>query len=222
MKISTGIVILTLAAGLVSGQKVRRDLPKFLGAEVTVTEPPTDEDGFFPEGTATVCVDLKPQKQCYTPPEQYGRLPEVSIAQVDKAPPALFFKVANGGVSGYAIHFALLRPGSGDTLDELFMSDRSVSNQSEHAFWYEPSIGESPIFVTANFTYGPYESHYSPHRYILSAFTWQPSDDGFSYFRADHYMTVRKYDVDTTDILAAEKPEILARLRKVVAANGKR
>ncbi len=225
MKVTTGIVILTLAAGLVSGQKVHRDLPKFLGAEVTVTEPPTDKDGFFPEGTARVCVDLKPQKQCYTPPKQYGLRPAVSLVQVDNDTPAILFKVASGGVSGWMVHFALLRPGSGTTLDNLFLSDPSVSNQSQQAFWSEPSISRSQIFVTAEYVWGRNESHYEPHRFVISSYLRLPSTmiDSLAYHLEDEYMTVRHYDLEANaDVLASEKPEILARLRKVVAANGKR
>ena len=75
------------------------------------------------------------------------------------------------------------------------------------------------MFVTADYIWGPDESHYSEHRYIISAYVWKHSlelDDD-SYYLEDRYMTVHKYDLEKTDILNAEKPEILARLRRLKA-----
>ncbi len=43
------------------------------------------------------------------------------------------------------------------------------------------------------------------------------------YYRVDLYMTSRYYDLETkVDILAAEKPEILARLKRVKAEAGRK
>jgi len=144
----------------------------------------------------------------------------VDVIQLDKETPALFFSAASGGVSGFGIHFALLRPGNGKDLENLFLSDTSVSNQSQHAFWTDPTVSDAPIFVTADFVWGPDESHYSPHRYITSAYVRRTSSivDGLYYCLEDRYMTARTYDLDSNaDILAAEKPEILARLKRVKA-----
>jgi hypothetical protein len=135
--------------------------------------------------------------------------------------PALFFSAATLGVSGFSIHFALLRPGNGNDLEDLFVADPSVSNQSEHIFWSDATISASPIFVTADWTLGPDESHYSPHRYIISAYALRASPsllDGSYYYLEDRYMTVRKYsDEANYHILATEKQEILARLTRVKA-----
>jgi hypothetical protein len=84
-----------------------------MGREVTVTAPELDADGFFPKGPATVCVEAPPQRQCYTAPMDFGRSPAVEVIQIDKDTPALFFSAAGGGVSGWIVHFALLRPGIG-------------------------------------------------------------------------------------------------------------
>ena len=67
----------------------RQDPPKFLGREVTITEPEL-EDEFFPKGPATVCVEGPPQRQCYTVPRDFGRSPAVSVIQLGKEVPALF------------------------------------------------------------------------------------------------------------------------------------
>lgn len=221
MKTSTGIVILTLAAGLASGQRVRRDLPRFMGANVTVTEPDTDADGFFPKGPATVCVELKPQRQCYTAPKDFGLRPRISVIEVDKNTPALFFAVTSGGVSGFTYHFALLRPGNGKALEDLFATNTSISNQSEHEFRSERSISGAPIFLTADYTVGPDEYHFGLHRYMVSTYIRQPSTmvDNDLYYLHDRYLTIRKYDQDVkSEILATEWPEILARLRRIKAA----
>ena len=84
--------------------------------------------------------------------------------------PALLFHAEAVGTSGSSIHFALLRPGNQKDLDDLFLSDVTLSNQSEHAFWSDPVISPAKIFVTAEFVWGPDEGHYSPHRYIISVY----------------------------------------------------
>jgi hypothetical protein len=97
----------------------------------------------------------------------------------------------------------------------------TVSNQGEHAFWGDPAISHAPIFVTADYTVGADESHYSPHRYIISAYLRKSSTlvDGELYYLEDQYMTVRKYDREGGDnVLASEQKEILSRLRRVKAA----
>jgi len=184
-----------------------------MGRDVTITEPEL-EDGFFPKAPATVCIEGPTQRQCYAAPERYGRHATVAIVDLEKGMPAIFFSVESGGVSGWSVHFALLRPGTGKDLENLFPIETSISNQGQHAFWNDPSLSEAPIFVTATYQYGPGETHYSPHRYTIS--TWFLETEERYYFLADRYLTVRKYDVDAAeDILAGEKQEILARLRRV-------
>jgi hypothetical protein len=203
------------------GQAVRRDgkLSDFMGRAVTIAEPECDPDGFFPKGPASVCLEAPPQRQCYTAPEHFGRIPSVTTVQLDKSTPAILFSAASGGVSGWGIHFALLRPGTGKDLENLFMSDTSVSNQSQHAFWREPAISDAQIFVTADFIWGPDESHYSEHRYMISAYVRKPSsllDGSYFFYLEDRYMTVRKYDLEgNADVLSSERQEILARLRRL-------
>jgi hypothetical protein len=129
----------------------QKPLPKFMGREVTITEPPLDSTGFYPTAPATVCVEGPPEKQCYVAPEGYGRSPAVEVVQIERNTPALFFSVATGGVSGASLHFALLRPGNGKNLQDIFLSESTVSNLSQHAFWNDRTISGSPIFVTADF-----------------------------------------------------------------------
>ena len=185
-----------------------QDLPKFMGREVTMTVPELDADGFFPKGPASVCVEGPPQRQCYTAPKGFGIDPKVALVQVEKDIPALLFSVASGGVSGFGIHFALLQPDAGKSLENFFPLDLSVSNQSQHAFWNDSTISEAPIFLTADFVWGPDESHYVAHRYIISAYVWRSNSivDEMSYYLEDRYMTIRKYDLDANaDILSTEE-----------------
>ena len=195
-----------------------QDLPKFMGREITIVDPGQEADGFEPKGPASVCVEGPPQRQCYTTPRGFGNNPKVAVVQLQKDMSALFFSAGSGGVSGSLIHFALLRPGSGNDLQNLFGSDTSVSNQSQQAFWSDSTISEAQIFVTANYVWGPDEAHYGEHRYIISAYVRRPSSivDDLYYYLEDRYMTVRRYDLDAgADILASEKQEILARLRRI-------
>jgi hypothetical protein len=68
-----------------TAQSVRRDgdLSKFMGREVTITEPERDPDGFFPKGPASVCLEGPPQRQCYTAPKAFGNSPAVTSVQLD-------------------------------------------------------------------------------------------------------------------------------------------
>ncbi len=192
---------------------------KFMGRVLTVTQPGyEDDEHMFPKGPATVCVSGTP-RQCYTAPEKFGRDPEVSIVQVDKNTSAIFFSSASGGVSGFTIHFALLRPGTGKALEDFLGSDTSVSAQSENAWWADSTISTAKIFVTADYVWGPGECHVCEHRYMISAYVLRSQkplldEDTWQYALEDRYMTVRQYGGDDK-ILNAEKSEIIARLKRV-------
>jgi len=193
-------------------------LPKFMGRQVTVVEPGLIDE-FFPKGPASICIEGPPERQCYTAPEDFGRNSKAALVQVEKDLPALLFSAESGGVSGSGIHFALLRPGTGKDLENLFLLVGSVSNQSQQAFWNDSAISDSQIFLTADFEWGPDEGHYGEHRYIVSAYVRRPSSllNNLGYFLEDRYLTVRKYDHEKVDVLTSEKQEILARLARVKA-----
>jgi len=188
-----------------------------MGRTITITKPGyEDAEHMFPKGPATLCLAGAPW-QCYTAPEKFGGNPEVSVVQIDKNTPTIFFSAESGGTSGWQIHFALLRPGTGKELQNLFMSDFSVSSQSEHAFWADLSISEAKVFVTADYVWGPGECHICDHRYIISAYVLNTPiglDCCNSYYLQDRYMTVRKYG-EGAKILSSERPEMIARLRRI-------
>ena len=114
MRLLVSVVLLFLGSNNAGAQSApRQGLPKFLGREVTITEPELDADGFFPKGPASICIEGPPQRLCYTAPQDFGRDPDVTLVQIEKTMPALLFSAASGGVSGFGVHFALLRPGAG-------------------------------------------------------------------------------------------------------------
>ena len=192
-----------------------------MGRELTVTAPELDAE-FFPKSDTPVslCIEGPPSRQCYTAPKEFVRFPEVTVVQLAKDTPGLLFSAATVGVSGFAVHFALLRAGQGPNLEDCFLSAISISSQSEHALWKLPAVSDAPIFATADYVQGPDESHISEHRYIISTYARRPSTlvDGLYYYLEDQYMTVRKYS-EGAHILNSEKPEILARLKRVKAAH---
>ena len=74
--------------------------------------------------------------------------------------------------------------------------------------------------MTADYVWGPDEAHYSKHRYIISSYVRKPSAyaEGLFYYLEDRYMTVHQYrESANMDILASEKPEVLARLKRLKA-----
>jgi hypothetical protein len=171
-----------------------QSLPKFMGRDVTIVKPEMEDD-FFPKGPATVCLEGPPQRQCYTAPKEFGRDPDVSVVRLDKDTSAQFFSAASGGISGWTVHLALLRLGTEKDLWDSF-PQITVSNQNQHAFWNEPSISASQIFMTADYVQGsvPPEGRYGEHRYMISAYVrGAPSDDADVYRLQDRYMTARKY-----------------------------
>jgi hypothetical protein len=207
------VILLVFVAGMVWGQ----GSVKFMGRVVTVTQPGyEDAEHMFPKGPAIVCVEGPPRRQCYTPPKEFGGNPEVRVILLDKTTSAIFFSAGSGGVSGWGIHFALLRPGNGDKLDNLFPTDLTISNQSEHIWWSDVSISDSKIFVAATYIWGPDDSHYGPHRYTVSSYVCREGAIlGYGCYLDDQYMTARGYDGEKQKILDSEKSEIIARLKRV-------
>ena len=56
MKLIVAFFLLFLGSKNTGAQSARQDLPKFMGRELTISEPQTDEEGFFPKGPASVCI----------------------------------------------------------------------------------------------------------------------------------------------------------------------
>jgi hypothetical protein len=220
-----------LSSALAILMLIAADPVTYLGRQVTVVDPGTDPDGFFPKGEVKVCVQGRPEEDCYMAPKGVGRTPSLSVVELRKGESALFFEAASGGVSGFAIHFALLNfcdrgRFSGcrmDELKDLLPYELEVSSQSQHEWWELSGISDSKVFLTADYNWGPGESHFSDHRYIVSVYVRRRDDfDELSYYLVDRFMTVRSYgyknDGELDDVLGAEKQEILTRLKRVKAS----
>jgi hypothetical protein len=211
----------------ISAQSTSRgpELPGFLGREITITRPEMEGrpgDGPpFPKGPASVCVESPPSQQCYTAPTfenfPFGNSAAATVVLLEKDLPAILFSAATGGVSGWKIHLALLKPGTGSILEQLFVPPISVSDQSQYAFWSDFAISPAQIFVTADAVWGPDEGHFGDHRYMISAYVLAPSSmELHYYYLQDRYMTVHRYRSETNiEVLTPEKEEILARLRRI-------
>src|SRR5579871_1171616 len=198
----------------------KKTLPKFEGREITLIPAEVDENGFA-KGPASVCLEAPPRRQCYRAPEDYGVDLEVSVIQITKGKPAVFFSANARGLGGFSTHFALLRPGFGNELSDLLGADTSVSDQSWYTWWNMSAISDAPIFVTADFIWGPSDGRFTDHRYTISAYVWVYSSITrfWEYHLMDRYMTADAYSL-SGDILATERLEILARLARIKAANG--
>lgn len=70
----------------------------------------------------------------------------MSVVELEKDTPAILFSAENSGVSGWSVNLALLVPGTGKNLEDLFVGDMRLSNQSQHAFWSAPTISDAMIF----------------------------------------------------------------------------
>src|SRR5262249_28773567 len=137
--------------------------------------------------------------------------PKASSVQISKDLEALLFSAETGDSGG--MHFALLTKGAGRELQDLFFATIEASDQSRHELWSEPSISDSKIFVIADYVCGPGQATRDPHRYMISTYVRKATAafETAHYYLGDRYMTARKYDPQgKVDILAAEKPEILA------------
>lgn len=115
---------LLLSLGAVS---VAQEQLSFMGYRVVIEEKPRADD-FFPEAPASLCLVSETGKQCYEAPKDFGRNANAEVIRLDKDSSALLFSVASGGVSGFEIHYVLLRPGQ--RLENLFGMGIKVTNQS--------------------------------------------------------------------------------------------
>ena len=194
-----------------------------MGREVTLVEPETDADGFFPKGPASICIEGPPQRQCYTATEGIRKEPDR-----DRGPDV--GRHVRYSILGRERRSQWLRNSVRSSSPwytngpEDFFSGITVSNQNQHAFCNDSAISDALIFLTADYNWGPDQGHYGAHRYIISSYvrTRLAFSNRFSYYLADQYMSIRKYYLEATptpDILTAEKPESLARLKRVKAAS---
>ena len=206
-----------------------KTIADFMGYKVRLTTPRLGNSGIA-EGDAKVCFERTGESQCFSFPNHEGAShapiglnPELELIQLGKLGSAVLFSATQyAGGSGGTVHISLLRPGDEKSIDDYLLSDINLSMQSEHAFWSEPTISPTPIFITADYIWGPGEAHIGDHRYIVSAYTLRPEpilgSDPMRYALDDRFMTIRTYQGrGEFEILVSEKAEILARLKRVKA-----
>ena len=210
-------VCLLAAAAVHSGNSKWTRVATFRGYPVEVFDPGTDEDGFEPLGSASICVLLTSTRQCYTPANKnglaFGREPRAAVVNLGPDFDAILFRADSGGVSGWLRSLALVRinEAGGKTLKNLLPRQTVVSNQSEYDFWAEPGISSRKILVVADYQWGDGEGHYDAHRYKVSTYVY---GNAGAFRLRDEYMTRKKYDLEMEHVLIKERDEILARLRQ--------
>jgi hypothetical protein len=202
-----------------SGVAQQQNWPKtFVGRRVMVTKPQVGGDG-EPLGPAVICLFDVSGQQCYTPPEHdvpFGLNPEATAVRLTNNIDGLLFTAeASAGGSGSSNILALLVPGQGARLRNLFPSI-VVSEQSEHQFIYRQVSSDMPIFAVADYLWSDGETHFSRHRFTISVYTYGKN---VPYYQLrDQYVTAKKYpsldEADAIVVIAHEKPEILARLAR--------
>jgi hypothetical protein len=219
------LLIALVASGLYGQTAAEQVVTEFEGHQVTLMRPAQNDD--LVDTPATVCFDLTSKPQCFTPKDGFYRGWEsdadLVLTDLGHGRSALLLSAyATSGGSGASIHLALLRPGDVEIMNML-PSDLHLKEISGHAFVTEPSVSDAPIFVTADYVWGFGETHPEDHRFLISVYVL--GNDWDSYELEDQYMTARKYDgtfgFDKTDILDSERPEILARLKRVKAEREK-
>lgn len=210
---------------------VAADAVIYSGRSVEVVDPGTYPGGLFPKAEAKVCVTGQQAKNCYTAPKGFGRVPKLSLIDLSKGEQAMFLEVESGGVSGWSLHFAVLKfcdqkqvPGCPFNKLWNYLPDGvSVSNQSRHAWWEVSEFSDAKIFLTAESVWGPGETKNSAHRCNVSIYALRSIEENESrYYLVDRFMTARSYLLnhrgEPADVLGEEKQEIVSRLKRVKAA----
>ncbi len=190
----------------------------FAGRELRVETPPQDPDGFDVHGKAILCLGDSSARQCHESPKDYGRYVEVGIRPLGSAGRAILFTAASGGVSGYSIYLSLLRLDSAGKLENVLPENVVITIQGKYALLNVSRVSPVPLFVTADYVWGRDESHFSPHRFLISTYVWRYSHDALrhAFFLEDRYLTANYYDFEKSpDIIAAERKELLRRLQRV-------
>jgi hypothetical protein len=96
---------------------------------------------------------------CQAVPNQFNANPNAKLVSLGKAAQAILFTSRTDGASGYRIHYALLQQNANGKLDNLFgASGLETSNQSQHKFFEDSSLSDTPLFVTAEYDWGVTEA----------------------------------------------------------------
>ena len=162
------------------------------------------------------CFSLPPQRAKLNGEEmvtQFGLMPEGQRVSIRAGGSLVLFFADSGGGSGSGAKFALLRYRRDKPLYDL-LPEIELSNQSDHALWYIPSVSSMPLLVTADFLWED-EAHYGSHHYEIRAYRYNANID--KYEQILKYQTERKYrGFDNFDdpfpLLKYERASILKKL----------
>ncbi|HEY4357290.1 MAG TPA: hypothetical protein VGN16_16185 [Acidobacteriaceae bacterium] len=192
--------------------------PRFTAADGRV-----DTDG-MPLSGASLCI-LPEKASCFTMPSRtqlppsgvtydFGLEPRAERWPLASGGSWIFFSsMFSGGGSGTLTRVAMLRYEPDGKIANL-MPYIAATNVSDFAMWSVPAASRYPVFVEAEFVWGNGESHFGPHYYDVTAWTFDPRTD--RYVKAFQYRTSKRYDSDADRIrvLKPEHDEILRRLEK--------
>ena len=174
-----------------------------------------DADG-FPTTPAQICFGAEIGEHCYTPPENdppFGLDPKARLVNLDPGRQVVLFAAeSSSGGSGSLTILALLDDHDGQVTNLL--PKVALTNQSEYDLWRIPGISPMPILVTADFVWAQGETHFSPHRYRITAYAYDRQAG--RYIERVNFTTQAIYpgldNVDDINVLKPEKAEIVTRL----------
>ncbi len=205
--------------GQLNAQKpIPPSVTTFMGKNVEITESKLTPDGAEPEGPAVLCLVLKNERHCYTPPKNdppYGLEPHASVVELKKGDKALLFMAqASASGSGWKWFLALLQPGTLGLRNLL--PNVSISNQAEYRFWRDPAVSHALVFAKADYVWRKGETHFSRHYYEISTYLYDANLRKYSL--RDRYLTRRRYpgldETDKIDVLSHEKAKVISRLKE--------
>ena len=186
-----------------------------------------DQDG-EPVSGASACV-TRHLSLCYEMPPhdapgssvvyQFGLDPHLKLlSESQQEVWGLFSSTFSAGGSGSLERFAILRytPGSSAHSPQIqnLLPYVALTNVSDHQVWLLPNVSPESVLVTADFVWGPGETHFSSHFYTVQAWVFDPATG--AYRQALSYQTRTKYDggdAAPVQVLSSEKPAILAALQ---------
>lgn len=186
-----------------------------------------NSDRCIPQTSARICPGTKGTAHCFALPSSKGLLfglqPDaMPVGRLDGQPLILFSATFSGCGSGALTSSSLLVLRNGEFVNLLPKVE--LTNQSEYKFWNLPNISKLPVFATADFIWDfgamrksnyNEETHFAAHRYQINVFVLDP--EAGRYLQKLSYQTTNKYpgldEVDKIQVLDAERPVILAKLR---------
>ncbi|OYW13116.1 MAG: hypothetical protein B7X34_00855, partial [Acidobacteriia bacterium 12-62-4] len=217
--VALAIALAVLAAGQPT-PAVTRTMGTFEGRPIVVTAPSASPTGDAVYADTTLCLEGPPRRQCFSQQYVTGFRTQIQVVELGKGQRAILFAVSEAAMTQSIDHLAILRPDAGAQLKNLLDADVSVTMFGQYELWSEPRLSPAPILVTADYIWRSGEERGSAHRFLISVYTLRDGDpiDGH-YELEDRYMTARHYNRSdrTFNLLAAEKTEILARLKNVAA-----